>query len=744
MLIAVGSYFSLAGFTKSDGKPGQAWEWIAHGEPKPAFVDPAEVHKVHWEIIDSTQGLELLGGSASVLFLLAFVLAWRVDINQFSMHMFYRNRLVRCYMGASNDRRVQQPFTGFDAQDDERLCNFSTDPHNHYPPTGNAKREKTYAGPYLLINAALNLVKTKNLAWQRRKAASFIFSPRFCGFDFTTDSPGELADSRLSPHAYRPTREYAHGKTGGLQLGTAFAISGAAASPNMGYHSSPGLAFLMTVFNVRLGRWSGNPRRKKCWKKEGPSLGQYYLLCELTGNTNDERGYVYLSDGGHFENRGIYELVRRHCRYIVACDGSADGGVRFEDLGNAIEKCRIDFGTEIEIDTTQLQPKAGARESNWHWAVGRIRYDLTAPGEPEGILVYLKTSLTGDEPADVRHYASANAKFPHESTADQFFDEMQFESYRALGRHVVQSAFGVLEAPEVLKTWSPERVFVSMQQRWFPPSIPTENAFTKHSQTLQHIFETIRCTPDLAFLDEQIYPEWNTGIRETGGMCNVWLPRDPLTQNIDDVKVRAGFYLCNEVIQLMEDVYTDLKLESEFMHPDNRGWINLFKHWSWSGMFRLTYAISACTYGIRFQAFCKRHLELSLGEVVVGNPMKLPSNADLSDLAWDDPPSIREKFNFVELHVLSELVKTHLSPRSRVYPLDIDVYDPVVACGVPQLQTRHDKRSFVFGLCVTRRAVKTAIRFLRVQDHLRDMGLERSALKAIIEKTRAWRRLLER
>ena len=347
--------------------------------------------------------------------------------------------------------------------------------------------------------------------------------------------------------------------------------------------------------------------------------------------------------------------------------------------------------------------------------------------------MYLKTSLTGDEPADVRHYASANAKFPHESTADQFFDEMQFESYRALGRHVVQSAFGVLEAPEVLKTWSPERVFVSMQQRWFPPSIPTENAFTKHSQTLQHIFETIRCTPDLAFLDEQFYPEWNTGIRETGGMCNVWLPRDPLTQNIDDVKVRAGFYLCNEVIQLMEDVYTDLKLESELMHPDNRGWINLFKHWSWSGMFRLR-TESARTYGIRFQAFCKRHLELSLGEVVVGNPMKLPSNADLSDLAWDDPPSNPREVQFRRTPRTERVGKSTVSPRSCGSIRSTDPrLRPGCGGGVPQLQTRHDKRSFVFGLCVpTRRAVQTAIRFLRVQDHLRDMGLDEAPLKAIL------------
>jgi hypothetical protein len=736
VLITVGSHFALTAFTDSANLPKHAWELIAHGKTewseigsradlllgysKSASVTPT-LPELHWAIIKSTQCITLLGLSAVILLALALVLAWRVDINQFSMHLFYRNRLVRCYMGASNKQRKQQPFTGFSAQDDELLCNFSADPNNHY------------AGPYLLINAALNLVKTKDLAWQRRKAASFIFSPRFCGFHYTTDSPEEPAPSWLSPNAYRATREYAHGKPGGMHLGTALAISGAAASPNMGYHSSPALAFLMTVFNVRLGWWSGNPRHKKCWDKASPQLGPYYLLCELTGNTNDERGYVYLSDGGHFENLGIYELVRRRCRYIVVCDGSADDGVRFEDLGNAIEKCRTDFGTDIEIDTTQLQPKTGSRESKWHCALGRIRYDLTAPGGSEGILVYLKTSLTGDEPADVRHYATANAMFPHESTADQFFDEMQFESYRALGYHVVQSAFGVLEAPEVLKTWSPEKVFVAMRQRWFPPSIPTENAFTKHSATLQHIFETIRCTPDLTFLDEQIYPEWNTGIRGTGEMCNVWLPLDPRTQKTDDVKVRAGFYLCNQVIQLMEDVYTDLKLESEFEHPDNRGWMNLFKHWSWSGMFRLTYAISACTYGIRFQAFCKRHLDLNLGQVVVGNPMKLPYNADLSDPAWDNPPSIRAKFNFVELNVLSWFVKTHLSRRSQIYPLEIHVYDPVEGCLIPQPGNRRHTRSFVFGLCVTRRTVKTEIRFLRVQDHLQEMDLERSALKAILK-----------
>ena len=157
----------------------------------------------------------------------------------------------------------------------------------------------------------------------------------------------------------------------------------------------------MTVFNVRLGWWMGNPKHEKCWTNHRPKSGLFYLLCELTGNTNDECGYVYLSDGGHFENLGIYELVRRHCRYILVSDASADAGVKLEDLGNAIEKCRTDFGVDIEIDTSQIRPPAGSRESKWHCAVGRIRYELLQrPGqqpESEGMLVYLKASLTGGE-----------------------------------------------------------------------------------------------------------------------------------------------------------------------------------------------------------------------------------------------------------------------------------------------------------------------------------------------------------
>jgi hypothetical protein len=178
---------------------------------------------------------------------------------------------------------------------------------------------------------------------------------------------------------------------------------------------------------------------------------------------------VYLSDGGHFENLGIYELVRRRCRFIIACDAGQDGAVTFGDLGNAIEKCRADFGVDIEIDLDQVRPAGGTRFSGSHCAIGTIGYDRQNPNEPAGTLLYLKSTLTGDEPADVLRYGSLNPLFPHQSTADQCFDESQFESYRALGEHIISTVLRDAEGmahPEIGK------VFEAAAARWYdkPPA----------------------------------------------------------------------------------------------------------------------------------------------------------------------------------------------------------------------------------------------------------------------------------
>jgi hypothetical protein len=366
----------------------------------------------------------------------ALLLSWRVDVNEFSMHLLYRNRLVRCYLGASHEgdkhERRPNPFTGFDPYDDLHLADL-----------GGALRDESedsqnldYAGPYPILNTTLNVTHGKRLAWQERKAESFFFTPDYCGFDASPDvrrSPETKKNTVLEDTACRPTAEL-HG----AWLGTAMAISGAAASPNMGYHSSSALAFLMTVLDVRLGWWTGNPRRQKTWQHETPTFGIFYLLLELFGLTDAESEYVYLSDGGHFENLGIYELVRRRCRLIVACDGSADENYALADLGDAIRKCRIDFGVDIEIDASDIRLQEHTRRSGQHCALGIIHYEHSDPGERPGILLYVKASLTGDEPTDILAYKNNDGKFPHDTTANQWFSESQFESYRRLGLHVIE------------------------------------------------------------------------------------------------------------------------------------------------------------------------------------------------------------------------------------------------------------------------------------------------------------------
>jgi len=282
-----------------------------------------------------------------VLCAAAVVLSWRVTINDFSIHHAYRNRLVRCYLGASVKNRDAQPFTGFSERDDLPLGDLKV-------PSGSVDAKD--GRPLPILNTSLNVVRGKELALQTRKARSFAFTPLYAGFT------REIVGGSEWQSAYAATSDSGSKQRGcerGISLGTAVAISGAAASPNMGFYSQPALSFLMTLFDVRLGWWIANPARVENWPVGGPRVGFFWLLRELLGSTNDDSGFVYLSDGGHFENLAVYELVRRGCKLIVASDASCDATSDFSDLYNAIERCRTDFGVEIVLDSSGTQRQNG-------------------------------------------------------------------------------------------------------------------------------------------------------------------------------------------------------------------------------------------------------------------------------------------------------------------------------------------------------------------------------------------------
>ena len=368
------------------------------------------------------------------------VLAWRVDVNLFSLNNFYRNRLTRCYLGASRVAlgvRKPHPFTGFDMADDIPLDQLAA----RVKPDG---QNGTFAQrPYHILNTTLNITSGENLAWQQRKAASFFFSPLFCGFLLPrayTDN-GKAGQFMGTSEYMRRTWGIGTARDAGPMLGGAVAISGAAVSPNSGFHTDPGVAFLLTLFNVRLGRWCPNPARSQA--QSSPSFGGTLYLNELFGNASSESKYVYLSDGGHFDNLGLYELVRRRVRVAVVCDCGEDPPLQFDDLADTIRKCSSDFGVDIIIDVDKLRHMAGDKQppqSHAHVVEGVIRYPKTTGSDGnsaafQGTLILVKPTLTKEiaNASDLINYALSKPAFPQQTTLDQWFDEAQFESYRKLG-----------------------------------------------------------------------------------------------------------------------------------------------------------------------------------------------------------------------------------------------------------------------------------------------------------------------
>src|SRR5207237_3719059 len=324
-----------------------------------------------------------------IIVLFGIVMCFLINANKFSLHATYRNRLIRAYLPASRLKRSAHLFTGFDPAD-----NF-------------ALRELSPEKPLHVLNGALNLVKGEQLAWQERKAESFTMSRLHCG-------------SWNQRVGYRPSAEYGDGIT----LGTAMAISGAAANPNMGYYSSPIVGFLMALFNLRLGWWLGNPGAPGAdtWRRSGPGYSVGPLFSESIGNTTDHYKYVNLSDGGHFENLGLYEMVLRRCHFTVVSDGAEDPECAYADLGEAVRKIRIDFGIPIEFDAMTIYTRSAIdtlKTVGRNCAVGRIRYSVVDGADArDGSIIYIKPACYGDALRDIYKYFKTNPKSPHATTSD--------------------------------------------------------------------------------------------------------------------------------------------------------------------------------------------------------------------------------------------------------------------------------------------------------------------------------------
>ncbi|MEX2417374.1 MAG: patatin-like phospholipase family protein [Actinomycetota bacterium] len=345
------------------------------------------------------------------IFLLLYLV---IDPTRTSGHPFYRRRLASAFClerwrhpeGSVLAREIDySKMTTLSKSQPERWANG--DPH-----------------PELLVSAAAN-VSDRDVLPPGRNAVGFVFSAARIGGPMIGSVSTKFYEDSLPTGRRRDTT---------LMAGVA--ISGAAFAPSMG-KMTRSYRFLMALLNIRLGVWLENPlrlndrasalsRRFPGWLRK-PRLR--YLLKEMLGTNKVSAKYLYVTDGGHFENLGLVELLRRRCTKIYCFDASGGDEHEFFTLGEAIEIARADLDVEIDIDTSPMIPDEESGIAASDHVAGKISY----PDGAGGKLVYARTVMTEGLPVDLQVYSQKNPKFPKDPTYDQLFDEAQFEAYRKLG-----------------------------------------------------------------------------------------------------------------------------------------------------------------------------------------------------------------------------------------------------------------------------------------------------------------------
>ena len=404
--------------------------------------------------------LPVIAGAAFAAFYLA------ADLTSWSLHPFYKRRLCTAFAL----KRVAGDVAGHKLpvaveREYNELIRLSH--------TGVQIGDRPW--PMLLVCAAAN-VSDSGATPPGRGVTSFTFSPTAIGGPLV----GAISTAKMEATVH-------HSRHRAFTLPAAVAMSGAALSPSMGKMTRRPLTFLMAMLNIRLGVWVPNPRRVDAWRKRHPlraaarRLGRRrlaawrvpdraltwipfvgdelvarfrsrrklinprphpsYLLRELLGMNRLNAKYLYVTDGGHYENLGLVELLRRGCTDVYCFD--AGGGLGFAALGDAVALARSELGVEVEIDPSCLVPE-GERQVA---ACDCVRGTITYPDGTAGTLVYARTVMTAAAPWDVHAYHDADRAFPHDPTADQLYTDQKFEAYRALGACAGAHAYALMQGP---------------------------------------------------------------------------------------------------------------------------------------------------------------------------------------------------------------------------------------------------------------------------------------------------------
>ena len=394
-----------------------------------------------------------------------------VDPNQFSLHSLYKEGLIRTFLGASRSqkttrgkRQIGSPTAEMAVSVGPRQPNPITniDQHDDIPFEWLRSGKKVEL-PIFLMNATANGVGRGDTEQRTQREHSFTFNPYFCG-----SSSSDMGFS--STH-----RVFSKGLQHGITLGTAMAISGAAVTPVNRKGRGPFHALLLGIMNARLGLWIANPRYPDLVTQSSPKLAGFTILREMLGIPNILGRWINLSDGGHFDNLGVFELLRRGCRRIVVVDASCDKDGHFSDLANLSLRAKSELGIEIvphlsgEVVLTDSRDEGMKVTGNSSWAWFDVIFDSDLP---KGRILYVKPSIKTRQalPVEVAHYSKIAPDYPHETTLDQFFSDLQMEAYRSLGEvcmtEAMDAALGKLGS-------NPPGVDKVLRQSWFRRHIET-------------------------------------------------------------------------------------------------------------------------------------------------------------------------------------------------------------------------------------------------------------------------------
>lgn len=378
-----------------------------------------------------------------------------MDFNRLSLHYFYRDRLAEAYMrtagpdsGPNPGLRVKRDNTEMrlwelhgiarvsDQQQqpddirveavDQRLSWWQRALASRQTPVTERWLEgAATSAPYLIYSTCLNLSTERDMSHRTRKSDIFTFSKLYCG---------SVTTGFVSSAYYR---------SGRTKAAAVMTVSGAAADSAMGRETFFAQSFAATLFNVRLGQWMENPLYKRgawAYRVENGVFWPLYLLFEALGMSDCRHRLIHLSDGGHTgDNLGLMPLLQRRCQLIIAVDAEQDHDYGFGSFLNAVNYARQDLNVLIDMDLDRVRADADTGLCSDPFVCGRIDYrDSSNRSQQQGLLVLIKSAVTADMSASLRRYRDRYPDFPHDTTADQFFTEDQFEAYRSLGQQTAR------------------------------------------------------------------------------------------------------------------------------------------------------------------------------------------------------------------------------------------------------------------------------------------------------------------